>query len=203
MLNHLAWAKLGQQDKKDGLAERARAAEPYAHAAFDVQKAATGPADDDTLCLQGDWLTLRRMAGDPGVPGNVLEYLAAVRGQSKDQFTQALREAMAEAARSAGRGDANQAQRRISEFIKPFLDPSRPRFRTRVPLALASAGEQMKGWAPMLALWLNVDVKDIEACGPVLIHVAHQTGTNVLFADHLDLKKIALVEQKVAPQPGF
>ena len=148
VLNHLAWATLGQQDKKDGLAERARAAEPYAHEAFDVQRAATGPADDDTLCLQGDWLTLRRMAGDPGVPGNVLEYLAAVRGQSKDQFTQALREAMAEAARSAGRGDANQAQRRISEFIKPFLDPSRPRFRTRVPLALAYAGEQIRAGRP-------------------------------------------------------
>ena len=55
----------------------------------------------------------------------------------------------------------------------------------------------------MLALWLNVDVKDIEACGPILIHVAHQTGTTYLPPDHLDLKKIALVEQKIAPQPGF
>lgn len=157
VLNALAWAELGDQRQSQGLAARAARAVQPAREAYLIRLQRDGPTHDDTVCFQADWLRMRQLVGDEfGATTNFLGLLAALAHQELPAFLFALRDTLAETARLAGAGQEVAARQRVRAFLEPFLSPERPRFRARVPLALAQAAEGLSSLDPLSRLFIGL-----------------------------------------------
>jgi len=202
VLNHLAWATLGDQENQSNLVERARQAEPFAREAFEKQKSVTTMNEDDTLCLQADWLWLRQLAGAPGVLilQAFVDYLATAAGEPRDQFLKEFRAAVVNATALADEGNRVHAQNQIRQFIQPLLDPSRKRFRGRVPLDVAYAGRKLPTLPPAA---LGLDKHQLEVCGPIMVEVAVDLAAKLLPPGHPDIRKIARLAETAEHKPGL
>jgi len=138
VLNHLAWAALGDQQDTHGLSERAARAATAAKQAFDLDLEELGPRHDNTLCSQADWLRMRQLAGEtaPTVIMAFVDWLATAAGQSREEFLSSFAGAVRESARLSAEGDAAGARDTISIFLDQVFSRERPRLRARVPLSL-------------------------------------------------------------------
>src|ERR1044071_179627 len=196
VLNYLAWATVGDQQDRTGLMERAREAEPLAKEAFEKRKSLMDRYEDQTLCLEADWLRLRQMAGAPSVIvfQAFLDYLAAWAGQTREEFRKSLTAIIVSSVQLADAGNRKEAQQRIREFSQPLFDPAKPLSRIRLPRALANAGEGIRNpsvQSAAVASFLHVNQHQLQVCGALLIEVASQLGSEMLPHGHPDLEVIA------------
>jgi serine/threonine protein kinase len=195
VLNYLAWATVGDQQNKTNLTDRAHEAEPLAKEAFEKRKSLMDPYEDQTLCLQADWLRLRQLAGTPNVIvfQAFLDYLAAWAGQTREEFCKSLTNAIVSSVQLADAGNRKEAQQRIRQFSEPLFDPAKPLSRIRLPRALANAGEGIRNpsvQSSAVASFLHVSQHQLQVCGALLIEVAAQLGSEMLPHGHPDLEII-------------
>ncbi len=195
VLNHLVWAKLGDQGERHGLRERAAGAVSVARESFALYLDVEGPGHQDTLCAQADWLRMRQLAGDDvaTVLTGFMEWLATAAGQRQEEFLATFVRALRETARCTAAGDAAGARASVRALLEPVVPPSRPRLRARVPLSLARASQWVDSSRPLLTLALmpfGVPSRDLPPLSRTLMEVAREWGRQELPPGHPDRETV-------------
>lgn len=139
-LNRLAWCKVHGGDAVAAVADAQRCVNLRLK-----YLPATPTPHDDVIAGISDLARIEMEAGDKDAGIDILvRVVAAIRGEKPEGFRNRVEGAVAMVGvLSSTDAGWREAERIVSTFIKPFLNPARPRLRERMPWALMQLAEYL------------------------------------------------------------